>query len=123
LTLDLARLAAQAASAKTLEPTAVLEVGEIIGITDYFVITAGRNDRQVRAIVEEVEVQLKAAGARVVRPPEGRDDLAWVLMDYGDFVVHVFSTEARAFYDLERLWRDAVPVEFVTVAAPSGGST
>jgi ribosome-associated protein len=107
LTTDLVTVAAGAASAKTLEPTVVIEVGDLIAITEYFVISSGSNDRQVRAIAEEVERQVKGSGGSSPRAIEGLDDARWVLMDFGDFVVHVFSDEARAFYDLERLWSDA----------------
>lgn len=81
-------------------------VGGILGITDWFVVTSGGNSRQVRAIVEEVEEQLTRAGGPKPLRIEGKDTLDWVLMDYGGFVVHVFSGEAREYYDLERLWRD-----------------
>jgi ribosome-associated protein len=107
LTTDLVTVAAGAASAKTIEPTVVIEVGDLIAITEYFVISSGSNDRQVRAIAEEVERQVKGNGGVSPRAVEGLDDARWVLMDYGDFVVHVFSEEARSFYDLERLWSDA----------------
>lgn len=107
LTTDLVTVAAGAASAKTVEPIVVIEVGDLIAITDYFVISSGSNDRQVRAIAEEVERQVKGNGGSSPRAVEGLDDARWVLMDFGDFVVHVFSEEARAFYDLERLWSDA----------------
>lgn len=81
-------------------------MGEVLAITDWFVVTAGGNPRQVRAIVEEVEEQLtKAGGPKPVRI-EGKDTLNWVLMDFGGFVVHVFSEDAREYYDLERLWSD-----------------
>ena len=81
-------------------------VGEILGITDWFVITSGGSPRQVRAIVEEIEEQLtRANGPKPVRI-EGKEDLTWVLMDYGSFVVHVFNHEARQYYELERLWKD-----------------
>jgi ribosome-associated protein len=103
-----------------MEPTTVLDVGEIFGITDHFVITAGRNDRQVKAIVDEIQKQVREAGAKTVRPLEGLDSLAWVLLDYGDFIVHVFSGEAREFYDLERLWRDAMTIEIVGLLQPEG---
>ena len=111
LTLELVTVAARAAATKTLEPTIVLDVGELFGITDHFVITSGRNDRQVKAIVDEVTNQVRLAGGRTVRPAEGLGSLAWVLLDFGDFIVHVFSAEAREFYDLERLWRDAIRIE------------
>jgi ribosome-associated protein len=107
LTADLVTIAAGAASAKTVEPTVVIEVGDLIAITEYFVISSGSNDRQVRAIAEEVERQVKDNGGSSPRAIEGLDDARWVLMDFGDFVVHVFSDEARRFYDLERLWSDA----------------
>jgi ribosome-associated protein len=106
LTTDLVTVAAGAASAKTAEPTVVIEVGDLIAITDYFVISSGNNDRHVRAIAEEVERQVKGRGVSP-RAVEGLDDARWVLMDFGDFVVHVFSDEARSFYNLERLWSDA----------------
>jgi ribosome-associated protein len=122
LTLELATIAAHAAGSKTTEPTTVLDVGEIFGITDHFVITGGRNDRQVRAIVDEIQKQLRAHGERTVRPIEGLGNLAWVLLDYGDFIVHVFSGEARAFYDLERLWRDAPAVEVDGLLESEGAS-
>ena len=105
--MQLVSVAAAAASAKTLEPTVVLEVGDIIAITDYFVITSGRNDRQVRSIAEEVERKVRERSGRSPRAIEGLSDARWVLMDYGEFVVHVFTDEARSFYDLERLWADA----------------
>jgi ribosome-associated protein len=78
----------------------------VLAITDLFVITAGTNDRQVRAIVEDVERQVGEAFGVKPRSIEGLDALRWVLMDYGSFVVHVFDEETRQFYELERLWRD-----------------
>ncbi|HEV8065468.1 MAG TPA: ribosome silencing factor [Acidimicrobiales bacterium] len=107
MTTDLVTVAAGAASAKTMHPTVVLEVGDLLAITDYFVISSGRNDRQVRAIAEEVERKVKDSGGVSPRAVEGLDDARWILMDFGDFVVHVFDEEAREFYDLEHLWSDA----------------
>jgi len=100
-------VAAGAASSKTLEPTVVLDVGDLLGITDHFVITSGSNVRQVRTIAEEVELRVKAFGGGSPRYIEGLDDARWVLLDYGEFIVHVFLEEARQYYDLERLWSDA----------------
>ncbi|HEX2119423.1 MAG TPA: ribosome silencing factor [Acidimicrobiales bacterium] len=102
-----ARTAAQAASAKGGEETVIIEVGQVLAITDAFVITSGRNSRQVKTIAEEVEARLKADGG--IRPlrVEGLGDTQWILMDYGDLVVHVFLDETRDYYDLERLWSDA----------------
>lgn len=107
MSLEATLIAARAASAKTLEETVVLDVGDLIGITDYFVITAGRNDRQVRAIVDEISRQVREQAGVTVRQSEGLESMSWVLLDYGDFVVHVFDTEARSVYSLERLWADA----------------
>ena len=103
------RVAARAAWSKGGEDTVVLSVGQVLAITDAFVITSGSNPRQVRTIVEEVEEQVKLAGGPGPRRIEGLDDARWVLMDFGDFVVHVLQTEARDFYQLEHLWADAEP--------------
>jgi ribosome-associated protein len=104
--LDLALTAAEAASAKQATDVVVLDVSEPLVISDYFVICSASNDRQVRAIAEEVERACQAAGARPLRR-EGERDARWILLDFIDFVVHVFLQEAREYYDLERLWRDA----------------
>ena len=101
-------MAARAADAKLGQDTVVLAMGDFLGVTDAFVITSGANSRQVRTIVEEVERPGEASRAgRSPRATEGLRDLTWVLMDYGDFLVHVFQDEARAYYDLERLWGNA----------------
>ena len=100
-------VAARAADAKSGEDTTVLAVGELLGLTDAFVITSGTNTRQVKTIVDEVERQVKEAGGLRPIRVEGLDDARWVLMDYGDFLVHVFLDEAREFYDLEHLWAEA----------------
>lgn len=98
-------LAAQAAEGKGGQETVVLDMTEALGVVDAFVITAGRNQRQVRTIVEEVERRLKE-GSEGMGPLriEGLASANWVLMDYGDFIVHVFLEEARHYYDLEHLW-------------------
>ena len=103
---DLARVAADAADDKLGQDTVVLDVGDVLAITDFFVVTHGSNDRQVKAIADEVERVLRERfGIKPVRT-EGLDDLRWVLVDYGPIVVHVFDDETRRFYELERLWRD-----------------
>lgn len=102
-----AATAARAASAKQGQDTVVLAVGDLLAITDAFVITSGANPRQVRSIVDEVELRLKVSGGPGPRRIEGLDDARWVLMDFDDFVVHVFLDEVRDFYELERLWADA----------------
>ncbi|HSH61404.1 MAG TPA: ribosome silencing factor [Acidimicrobiales bacterium] len=104
--------AARAAAAKVGAGTVILEVGAVLAITDYFVITSGANARQVHTIAEEVEASLSnSAGIKPLRV-EGLDDARWVLIDYGDFVVHVFLEEVRRYYDIERLWSDAPRVEW-----------
>jgi ribosome-associated protein len=102
-----ARTAAQAAWAKGGDDTVIIEVGAVLAITDAFVITSGRNTRQVKTIAEEVEARLKADGGIGPLRVEGLGDSTWVLLDYGDIVVHVFLDETREYYDLERLWSDA----------------
>jgi len=106
-TLVRCTVAAKAASAKLARDILVLDVEKILGLTDAFLITSGANPRQVRTISDEVEHQLKIAGNGGPLSVEGLDDARWVLMDYGDFIVHVFLEEARQFYDLEHLWGDA----------------
>ena len=107
-------VAARAADAKQGEATVVLAMSDTLGVTDAFVITSGRNTRQVRTIVDEVEREVKADGGPSPLRVEGRDDFGWVLMDYGDFVVHVFLDERRSYYDLERLWGDAPRVDWAS---------
>ena len=102
-----AQIAARAADAKRGEDVLVLDVADIIGIVDYFVITAASNTRLVRTIVEEIERQVFEQTGEKPRAVEGLRDASWVLLDYGDLVVHVFLTETREFYGLERLWADA----------------
>jgi ribosome-associated protein len=104
---EAALVAARAADDKLGQGTVVLAMGELLGVTDAFVITSGTNGRQVRTIVEEVERQVKQSAGRSPRATEGLRDLTWVLLDYRDFLVHVFHDEARAYYDLERLWGNA----------------
>jgi ribosome-associated protein len=104
--------AARAADDKKGGDTVVLAVGEVLAITDHFVITHGTNPRQVRTLAEEVERRVAEEGGPKPLRIEGLDDLSWVLLDYGDFVVHVFAEEARRFYELERLWADVSTVDW-----------
>lgn len=99
---------AAASEKKGLDPV-VLDLREIASFTDYFIITSGTNVRQVQAIADAVVDELKKQGTRAARM-EGYNTGEWVLVDYGDFIVHVFDSKSRQFYDLERLWRDAVRV-------------
>lgn len=112
-------LAAQAAASKKASDPIVLAVGDVLSITDYFVIVAGTNPRQVRTIADEVEEQIRAAGGPSPLRIEGLDDLHWVLIDYGEFVVHVFLQATRDYYELERLWSDVPRVEWESAATPT----
>jgi ribosome-associated protein len=109
--VDLACVAARAAFEKQAEDVLVLDVRDVIAITDYFVIASGASDRQVKAIAEDVERALKARGVKPVRR-EGDAGSRWVLLDFVDLVVHVFHQDERDFYRLERLWIDAPRVDW-----------
>jgi ribosome-associated protein len=102
-----ALVAARAASAKSGDAIALLDVGEIITIVDYFVLVSGSNTRLVRTIVDEVQQVMRAHDGSRPIGVEGLDDATWVLLDYGDVVVHVFLDTTRDYYDLDRLWADA----------------
>ncbi len=103
-------LALHAAAEKKGLDLVVLDLRAIASFTDFFVITSGTNRRQVQAISDGVVEQLKKSGTRAARV-EGYQTAEWILVDYGDFILHVFDEKARRFYDLERLWREAVRVE------------
>jgi ribosome-associated protein len=108
---ELAVLAARAASSKQGSDITILDVGELIAITDFFVIISGSSERQLKSISEEVVWAAKEVGVRPVRQ-EGEPGTRWLLIDFVDFVVHVFQEEEREFYRLENLWRDAPVVEW-----------
>src|SRR5687767_2407474 len=114
--------AAHAAAEKKAIDIVVLDLREIATFTDYFVITSGTNERQVQAISDEVYETLKKAGSPAARV-EGYKTAEWILLDYGDFIVHVFEQKSRNFYDLERLWREskraALPSEITGEGAGS----
>jgi ribosome-associated protein len=108
---DLALVAARAASDKLAVDVVLIDVSDRLAITDVFVIATGSNERQVEAIVDEVELKLREAGVKPLRR-EGRRDGRWVLLDYSDIVVHVQHAEERVFYALERLWKDCPFIPF-----------
>lgn len=108
--LDLAKAAALAADDKLATTITAIDVSEQLALTDVFLIVSASTDRQVGAIVDEVEDKLREAGAKPVRR-EGERDGRWVLIDYGDIVVHVQHDEERDFYELERLWKDCPEIE------------
>lgn len=104
--LPLWQEAVAAAEDKQARDLQVLDLREITSFADYFIICHGTNPRQNQAISDEIEIRLKHLG-RYPASIEGYDNAEWILLDYGDFLVHVFSEKAREYYDLERLWRDA----------------
>lgn len=100
----------RAAESKKALDVKILNLQDISSFTDYFLICSGTNPRQNHAISDEIGEQLAKLGLKPIST-EGYESANWILMDYGDFLVHIFSEEARAFYDLERLWGIAPPVE------------
>ncbi len=105
------KLALTCASDKKAIKMSALDLREIASFTEFFVIASGTNQRQVQAIADEIQEQLKKQLSSKVIRIEGYTTAEWILMDYGDFVVHIFEQKAREFYDLERLWRDAKKVD------------
>ena len=103
-------MALAAAAEKKAINMVVLDLREIASFTDYFIIANGTNERQVQAISDAVVETLKQAGSPVIRV-EGYKTAEWILLDYGDFVMHIFGEKSRKFYDLERLWRESRRVE------------
>ena len=116
------RLALHAAGEKKAHDLVVLDLREVASFTDYFVIASGTNVRQVQAVADEVQEQLrKQLGVKPARV-EGYNSAEWVLLDYGDFILHVFEEKSRRFYDLERLWRDAARVPLPPDVEGGGGA-
>lgn len=119
--IDLARIAGQAAADKLANEVIALDVSEQVVITDIFLVCSGDSERQVSAIVDGVEESLLKERRRKPLRREGERDARWVLLDYGDIVVHVQHAEDRAFYALERLWRDAPVIDLQLDLGASGG--
>jgi ribosome-associated protein len=103
-------VAVRAAESKKATDIKVLDLTGVTSFADFFVISTGANAKQVQAITDEIGLQLKHAG-EMPNSMEGYNQAEWVLVDYGDLVIHVFSTKAREYYGLERLWRNARSVE------------
>ncbi len=116
--LDLVTVAAAAADSKGGEDLVALDVSGPLPLTDAFLLVTGRNERNVLAIAGEIEDKLIEAGSKPLRR-EGRQEGRWVLLDFGDLVVHVFHEEDRMYYSLERLWKDcpAIPIELPVARA------
>ena len=111
------QVAAQAADAKGGEDLVAIDVSEPLPLVDVFLLVTGRNERNVAAIADEIEDRLRDIGVKRLRR-EGREQSRWVLLDFGDLVVHVFHEDERAFYGLERLWKDC-PVVPLDLPAPT----
>lgn len=99
----------RAAEEKKSSEIVVLDLRPATSFTDFFVLCNGNNQRQCQAICDEVVKAMRGRGERAISV-EGYDNAEWILLDYGDIVVHIFTPQTRSFYDLERLWRDAHPV-------------
>lgn len=110
--IEMLRIAADAADSKGGEDLVALNVSEPLPLVDVFLLVTGNSERNVAAIADEIEDQLFAAGHKRVRR-EGRAEARWVLLDFGDLIVHVFHAEERVYYGLERLWKDCpvIPIE------------
>jgi len=104
--------AAQGAADLQATDLVALDVGDVLGITVWFLVASSSNTRQVRRVAEEVEAAVKKAGGEGPLRIEGMEDARWVLLDFGLFVVHVFHDETRSFYDIERLWSDVPKISF-----------
>ncbi len=121
--IDSLKIAVNAADAKKAHDLVILDISRIASFASYFLICTGDSSRQMQAIADEVEKKLKEVG---IRPShvEGYQNSEWILMDYADLVVHIFSKNARAYYDLERLWRDGKKLDadsFLKPAEPKPG--
>ena len=120
--IELTEIAALAAADKLAQDIVAYDVSDQLAITDAFLLCSGANDRQVRSIIDEVELRLRQAGATLVRR-EGEREGRWVLLDYLDIVVHVQNKEERVYYALERIWKDCpvIPLPEAVAAGQPGG--
>jgi len=117
--VELVETAALAAADKLAENIIAYDVSEQLTITDAFLLCSASNDRQVKAIVEEIELRMRQAGARLVRR-EGEREGRWVLLDYLDVVIHIQHAEERTYYALERIWKDCPQIALPDLAATPG---
>jgi len=116
------KIAARAVDDKKAQDIVALDISGVASFADYFLLCSGDSTRQIQAIANEVEEKLAAAGYRPAHV-EGYANAEWVLLDYMDMVVHVFSRKAREYYDLERLWRDARSIDVAPLLEPAGKET
>lgn len=115
---DLATIAAHAADEKLAQDIAVLEVGQQLPFADYFIIASAENERQINAIVEEIEDKLREVGVKPVNR-EGVRESRWALLDFGDIIVHVMRKQEREFYNLDGLWADCPVIEIPGLDSPA----
>lgn len=111
---EMLRIAAEAMKDKKAEDIRIIDISNVSVIADYFMIASGNNANQVQAIVDNVEEKLHDAGYCEPRI-EGYNAASWILLDYNDIIIHVFSKDDRLFYDLERIWRDGVEIDADTL--------
>ena len=109
-----AKIAYDALADKKGENIKIIDISEVSPIADYFIIADGANQNQLQAMCDAVDEELYKAGCEL-KQTEGNRNSTWILMDYGDIIVHVFSKEDRLFYDLERIWKDGVEVDSETI--------
>ncbi len=112
---EMAKTACHALSEKKADDIKVIDISEVSVLADYFIIANGTNESQVRAMVDAAEEELEKAGYPV-KQIEGTGNGGWVLLDFGDVIIHIFDRENRLFYDLERIWRDGKEVDVETLA-------
>lgn len=116
--LQLAKAAADAAEEKIAEKVTAIDVSDQLPLTDVFVIASAPSERQIGAIVDEVEDRLRELGSKPIRR-EGERDGRWVLIDFGDIIVHIQHEEEREYYALERLWKDCPEIDLTAIASPA----
>ena len=107
---EMSRTAIRALEDKKGEDVHILDIGEVSVLADFFIIASGKNQKQIQALKENVEEEMEKAGF-FAKHIEGHDSAHWILMDYGDVIIHIFDEENRLFYDLERIWRDGKPLD------------
>ena len=115
---EMAKLAIEALEDKKAEDIKVIDISEVSVIADYFLIASGTNRSQIQALSDQVEEKLGRAGY-FVKQIEGYDSANWVLLDFGDIIVHIFDSENRLFYDLERIWKDGKEIDMEALQAQS----
>lgn len=111
---DMVKIAYNALDEKKADDIRILDISEISVLADYFIIAGGENRNQIQAMIDNVEEKLAETGYHP-KQIEGYNTAGWILMDYGDIIIHVFSKEDRLFYDLERIWRDGKTVDIETL--------